>query len=165
VPGRFITTGGAVYPVPLSAPSTDKTVASAMISSPKMSPATATVAQVCHDFEDEHVHCVLIVKDSVLLAVIERSDVADAGPDEPALSVGRLRGRTIEAGENLEQARLLMLGQGRRRLAIVDSRKVLMGLLCLTRTGLGFCSDADVRARAEEREGRATGTTLTRLTT
>jgi CBS domain-containing protein len=34
---------------------------------------------------------------------------------------------------------------------IVDHRQTLLGLLCLKRTGLGFCSDTDIEARATER--------------
>ncbi|NUP46534.1 MAG: CBS domain-containing protein [Catenulispora sp.] len=126
-----------------------------MISSPKTMAATATVAHVRDEFQDDHVHCVLIVDGDVLLAVVERPDLTDAGPEEPAVSRGRLRGRTVAAGEDLEQVRLAMLDQRRRRLAVVDDREALMGLLCLKRTGRGFCSDADVRARAAEREGLA----------
>jgi hypothetical protein len=125
-----------------------------MISSPKTLPATATVAQVRNVFHDDHVHCVLIIKDDTLLAVVEPPDVVEASPSEPAALLGRLGGRTIEAGENLEQVRMAMLSQRRRRLAVVDGQ-VLLGLLCLKRTGRGFCSDADVRARAVEREGQA----------
>ena len=41
-----------------------------------------------------------------------------------------------------------MLAAGGRRLAVVDHRLRLLGLLCLKRSGLGFCSDRDVAARA-----------------
>lgn len=44
-----------------------------------------------------------------------------------------------------------MTTYGRRRRAVIDDRGLLLGLLCLKHTGLGFCSDADVRARADER--------------
>jgi len=40
---------------------------------------------------------------------------------------------------------------GRRRLAVVDDGGVLVGLLCLKRTGRGFCSDLDVASRAASR--------------
>jgi CBS domain-containing protein len=122
-----------------------------MVSIPKTCPATTTVAQVRDDFQNDHVHCVLIVDGSVLLAVIERPDIADARPEARAVSLGRLHHRVISPGEALEQARVAMLDQGRRRLAVVDDRGSLLGLLCLKRTGLGFCADTDVRARAAER--------------
>jgi hypothetical protein len=46
-----------------------------------------------------------------------------------------------------------MRAQSTRRLAVVDGTGRLVGLLCLKRTLDGFCSDADVRARAVERGG------------
>lgn len=133
----------------------DRTVDTAMISAPKTLPAAATVAQVRDEFQDDHVHCVLIVKDDVLLTVVERPDLVKVSPEEKAVTLGRLGGRTIKADENLERARTSMLSQGRRRLAVIDDHAALLGLLCLKRTGLGFCSDAGVRARAAEREGRS----------
>lgn len=45
-----------------------------------------------------------------------------------------------------------------RRLAVIDDHGMLLGLLCLKRTGLGFCSDTDVQARADERRNPATRT-------
>jgi hypothetical protein len=39
----------------------------------------------------------------------------------------------------------------RVRLAVVDDDGVLTGLLCLKRKLTGFCTDADVAARAAER--------------
>lgn len=140
--------------MPAAVPSTDGTVAGAMISSPKTLPAATTVAQVREVFQDDHVHCVLIVDCDVLLTVVERPDMVEASPEQPAASLGRLRGRTIGPDESLEPVRLFMLGHRRRRLAVVDSRRTLLGLLCLKRTGLGFCSDANVRARAAERESQ-----------
>ena len=138
-----------------AAPAADRTVATAMISVPKTCPAEATVADVRAVFQDDHVHCVLIVDDGALLAVVERPDIAEASPQTPAVTLGRLRGRTIGPAESLEPVRLSMLDQPRRRLAVVSDRGALLGLLCLKRTGLGFCSDADVHARAVERGGEA----------
>ncbi|MGW1564687.1 hypothetical protein ACWCQ1_51030 [Streptomyces sp. NPDC002144] len=41
---------------------------------------------------------------------------------------------------------------GRRRLAVTDGCGRLLGLLCLKRSGNGYCSDEGIRARADERE-------------
>ena len=127
----------------------------AMISIPKTCPATTTVAQVRDDFLDDYLHCVLIFDGSVLLAVVERPDLVGARPEALAVSLGRLHGRVVSPGEALEPVRAAMLKEGRRRLAVVDDRGSLLGLLCLKRTGLGFCSDSDVRARAAERAANA----------
>jgi hypothetical protein len=129
------------------------TVRAAMISAPQTCPATATVAELREVFGNDHVHCVLIVEGAVLLAVIERSDIVGAASAVPAVSLGRLSGRTVRPNADVEGARLSMLDQRRRRLAVVDDRGRLLGLLCLKRTGQGFCTDAGVAARAAERAG------------
>jgi CBS domain-containing protein len=127
------------------------TAAEAMIHAPKISTGTTTVADVREIFRDDHVHCVLIVEHGRLLAVVERSDVQDAHPAALALLTGKLQGRVIGPEDDLATARHLMTSAQRRRLAVVDDHGVLLGLLCLKRTGLGFCSDDDVRGRATER--------------
>jgi CBS domain-containing protein len=126
------------------------TVAEAMIHVPKTSPGTATVADARETFRDDHVHCVLIVEHGRLLAVVERPDVQDAHPAALASSTGELRDRVIGPEDDLATAWHLMACAQRRRLAVLDDHGVLLGLLCLKRTGLGFCSDDDVRARAAE---------------
>ena len=131
------------------------TVADAMIRAPKVSPAAATAADVRETFRDNHVHCVLIVDGGRLLAVVERPDVGDAGPLTPAWLTGRLRTRVIGPGADLATARRVMTARRQRRLAVVGHDGTLLGLLCLKRSGLGFCSDADVQARAGERAGAA----------
>jgi hypothetical protein len=50
-----------------------------------------------------------------------------------------------------------MVARGRRRLAVVDDRGLLVGLLCLKRSGRGFCSAADVAARARDRRTSIAG--------
>lgn len=127
------------------------TVAEAMIHVPKTSPGAATVADVRETFRDDHVHCVLIVERGRLLAVVERPDIEQAHPAALASTTGELRDRVIGPEDDLATAWHLMTSAQRRRLAVVDDHGVLLGLLCLKRTGLGFCSDDDVRARAIER--------------
>ena len=78
-----------------------------------------------------------------------------AGPAPPgnalALTVGRLRGRVTRPDADLAATWKAMTAQARRRLAVVDDRGDLLGLLCLKRSGLGFCADTDVRARVLDR--------------
>jgi CBS domain-containing protein len=133
----------------------DPTVAAVMVTRPKTCDAAATVADVRAVFADDHVHCVLIVEDGVLLAVVERGDVAGVPGAGAAVAAGRLAGRTIGPGAEHEAMRRSMVRARRRRLAVVDADGRLLGLLCLKRTGLGFCSDADTMARAAQRAGVA----------
>jgi predicted transcriptional regulator len=123
-----------------------------MIRSPKLLGPATTIAQVREFFGDDHVHTALLVDRGRLLAVVEPFDLTGSPPaGNPAVTVGRLRGRVTRPDADLATTWKAMTALGRRRLAVVDSHGNLLGLLCLKRSGLGFCSDADVRARAEGR--------------
>lgn len=127
-------------------------VSDAMIRDPKVLGPAATIAQVREFFRDDHVHAALLVDHFRLLAVVEPSDLIDSPPaSSPAVTIGCLRGRVTRPDADLVTTWEVMTALGRRRLAVVDSRGNFLGLLCLKRSGLGFCSDADVRARAESR--------------
>jgi CBS domain-containing protein len=126
------------------------TVADAMIRFPKVCGLQTTTAQVREQFRDDHVHAVLVVDNGRLVAVVERPDIGTAPPELPAHLLGRLPGRVTTPDADLDATRHAMTAR-RRRLAVIDDRGILLGLLCLKRTGLGFCSDADVQARADER--------------
>ncbi|UGQ11773.1 CBS domain-containing protein [Yinghuangia sp. ASG 101] len=132
-----------------------RTVADAMIRAPKVCGPRSTVADARAVLHNDHVHAVLITDGADLVAVVERPDL-DAGPaDLPARLIGRLHGRVIGPDADLEAAWRSMTDTRRRRLAVVDDRGRLLGLLCLKRSGLGFCSDTDIRARADERRACA----------
>ncbi|ROO85076.1 CBS domain-containing protein [Actinocorallia herbida] len=133
-----------------SDPRDRRTVADAMLLSPKVHGRDTTVADAAVVLRNDHVHAVLVVDGAVLLAVVERGDLG-APPHLPARSAGRLGERVARPGDDLETARRAMAVAGRRRLAVVGEGDVLLGLLCLKRTGLGFCSDEGVEARAAER--------------
>jgi CBS domain-containing protein len=126
-----------------------RTVADVMIHRPKTLPATASVAEARAELLDDHVHLVLIVADDMLAGAVERIDLVGAPASAPVLEHAVLDGRTVAPTVAAEDARLLLLARGRRRLAVVDERGALVGLLCLKRRLTGFCSDADVAARAE----------------
>jgi predicted transcriptional regulator len=128
-------------------------VADAMIATPKVLGAEATICDVKVQFENDHVHSVLIVDRGVLLAVVERSDLGLGLSDQAlARSAGRLSGRVIDGHEPLEPLRRSMIVSGIRRLAVVDRHGYLVGLLCLKRHGRGFCSAADLQSRANDRQ-------------
>lgn len=124
-----------------------RTVADAMLTAPKVCDRGAVVADLHSFFEDEHVHCALVTDGSRLLSVVTRDDL-DADLALPASAVGTLRGRTIAASVDLDSVHKRMVEKGIRRLAVVSETGHLLGLLCLKRTGIGFCSDEGIAARA-----------------
>ena len=137
---------------PADPPLTGLAVADVMVSAPTTLRPTATVAEARRFFEDDHVHMALIARSGVLLGTVVRGDLLVPGDDEmPALSRSRLIGRTVAPAESAEAARVRLIRQGQRRLAVVDDSGALAGLLCLKRRLTGFCGDADVAARAGER--------------
>ncbi|MBN9748143.1 hypothetical protein DMP23_44855 [Amycolatopsis sp. A1MSW2902] len=130
------------------------TVGEAMLRAPKVLDVSATVDEVRALFADDHVHAALVVSGGTLLSVVERPDL-DGQPDAlPAYRAGQLTGRVVAPEADLYAT---WLGMSRRRLAVVDASGRLLGLLCLKRSGRGFCSDADVAARAQDRESGCRG--------
>jgi predicted transcriptional regulator len=124
-----------------------------MVTAPKILGPDATVNQIRLLFEDDHVHMAVIVDgDRRLLTAIDRSDIPPAiDGTARASSLGTVAGRTINPDCLLSMATSGLQSSGRRRLAVTDEQNRLLGLLCLKRSGNGYCSDEGVRARAEER--------------
>jgi CBS-domain-containing membrane protein len=130
------------------------TVADAVVRLPKTLPTDISVAQARTAFSDDHVHMLLITANGRLKGTLLRTDLADHLDDtDAALPHSHISGRTISADTPSELARAIMLACGQRRLAAVDEHGFLLGLLCLKRRLNGFCSDADVAARAAETGG------------
>jgi CBS domain-containing protein len=126
-----------------------------MVSRPKTLPTTATLAAVREFFTDDHVHLALIVdENNVLTSTVTRRDLelalAQGSPETaPAAGVGVVEGRTIDASTDAEFALRSLTGAAERRRAVIDDDNRLLGLLCVKRSGRGFCGDADVAARRE----------------
>ncbi|MGD9525408.1 CBS domain-containing protein [Pseudonocardia sp.] len=132
-------------------------VADAMLRHPKICDATTTLGRARELLRDDHVHALLVVDDHGLLrAVVEREDLAEGAADTLAEHAGRLADRTVGPHVDLVDTQRRMRRNRRRRLAVVDGRGRLLGLLCLKRSGTGFCSDDGVRARAAESRRGAT---------
>ena len=130
-----------------------RTAGEAMLTTPARHPPSATVREIRDFFRDDHVHAALIVSPAGYLeSVVERDDIAGCqAPDAAAAPLGRLAGRTVPAGSSLAEVRQAMTATGRRRAAVTSADGRLLGLLCLKASRTGFCSDQDVRARAQER--------------
>jgi len=132
-----------------------RTAGELVVRLPKTLPASLTVADARVAFDDDHVHMLLVTDDGRLLGTLVREDVPDdADGAAPALAHAVLEGRTIAPAVPAEEARRHLLALGRRRVAVVDPEGRLLGLLCLKRRLTGFCSDADVAARAADPSAR-----------
>ncbi|WP_170225150.1 CBS domain-containing protein [Nocardioides albertanoniae] len=125
----------------------EASVAEAMVNRPKVLPATSVARDVRDFFGDDHVHAALVCDGSRLLSVIERQDLTRAHDDEPATGLGTLAGRTVAPEADLWTTWASMTQEGLRRLAVVEDDRCV-GLLCLKRSGRGFCCDAGVWARS-----------------
>ncbi len=141
------------HDVPAAEPAlTGLTVKDVMVTAPATMRPTATVADARAFFEDDHIHMALIASSGRLLGTLVRADLDDLDDDAaPALSRSRLDGRSVALDEPAEDVRVRLIAHGLRRLAVVDDAGALAGLLCLKRKLTGFCTDADVTARAAER--------------
>jgi CBS domain-containing protein len=123
-----------------------------MLRSPKVHDVGVTVGELRSLFADDHVHMALLVGDGRLVAAVERRDLETAvGDAEPAAAAGRLAGRTVSADVSALETLERMRRENRRRLAVVDGAGRLLGLLCRTSRGDGFCSDDGVESRRRER--------------
>jgi CBS domain-containing protein len=130
--------------------SMDATVSDAMLPTPTIHPASALVAEVRALLVDDHVHMALLVERARLVATVEREDLPPPDLDQaPARSIGVLTGRTVRPEAPLLAVADTMRLRARRRLAVVDDRGELVGLLCLKASGQGFCSTDDVSQRRD----------------
>jgi CBS domain-containing protein len=118
---------------------------------PKTMGPRATVAEARAAFADDHVHMLLLTEGGQLRGTLIASDLPRSGVDDASASdYASLQGRTVPPDLSAEDARQLLLTAGQRRRAVVDSSGRLLGLLCVKRRMTGFCSDADVAARAAD---------------
>lgn len=136
----------------------DKSVLDVVVRMPKTLSPRATAAEARAALEDDHVHMLVITDGGRLLGTLVREDLAaPVVATDLALERAVVDDRTIRPDVGAEEARRVMLERGVRRLAVVDDDGMLLGLLCLKRRLTGFCSDDDVRARAEDVQASAGG--------
>ena len=127
-------------------------VADAMHTFPKTCGPATTVGDALEFFGNPTVHALLVVDGGgVLVAVVERADLDDRADRAPAALAGRLGDRVVAPAADLHATWDAMALAGRRRVAVADDTGRLVGLLCLKRTGRGFCSDSGIQARIDER--------------
>lgn len=125
---------------------------------PNVLAASATMADLRRHLASDHVHVALVVADGgELLACVTRSDLqqaADRDEAAPVDGLGRLEGRVVPWTATSDEVAARMASAGVRRVAVVDDRGRLVGLVCRKRSGSGFCTDEGVAARQAERRSR-----------
>ncbi len=127
-------------------------VAEVVVRLPKTMPIDTRVREARAALGDDHVHMLLLADQGRLRGTLTRGDIPDHADDMAlALPYAEVEGRTVSSDLPAEQARLLMIRRDQRRLAVVDADGALLGLLCLKRRHIGFCTDEDVNARATAR--------------
>jgi CBS domain-containing protein len=130
-----------------------RVAAAAAVRKPDVHGCETTVGEVRRLFLDDHIHMALLVDGARLVATVERRDLHPGLTDDlPAQAVGTLRGRTVPPDEPAAVLLGRMRRARRRRLAVTDEDGILVGLLCLTASGRGFCTDEGIASR---RLGRA----------
>lgn len=128
------------------------TVAEIMIHNPKTLNARASIAAVRAALDDDHVHMVLLTDGTALVGTLVASDLPPASADDPALAWSRLNGRTVPPDCPVSDVLDLLNERENRRIAVVNTDRTLLGLVCLKARRTGFCSDADVTSRSQDRE-------------
>jgi CBS domain-containing protein len=135
-----------------------RTAGDVLVRQPKTLPVDTTVDQARACFTDDHVHLLLLTESGRLVGTLLRTDLGDnLDGTDLALLHSRMADRTTAPTTPAEQALTLLRASGQRRLAVIDDNGTLLGMLCLKRSLTGFCSDADVAARAAERAARTNG--------
>ena len=125
---------------------------------PDVLAASATVGEARAALAGGHKHLALVVDDSgTLLTTLDHADLARASvlpPSTAASTLGTLVGRTVPADLPHADVTAALVARGSRRLAVVDDAGRLVGLVCLKRSGRGFCTDADVSDRRSDPQRR-----------
>jgi CBS domain-containing protein len=129
----------------------EQSVAEVVVRLPKTLRPDLRVDQARAALQDDHVHMLLLTEDGRLVGTLVRDDLPEHLDGAlPAARYAVLEGRTVSPDLPAETARRLLVSRGARRLAVVAGDGSLLGLLCLKRRLTGFCSDADVAARAAD---------------
>jgi CBS domain-containing protein len=114
-----------------------------MVRRPKTLPADSTVADLRAHFENPRVRTALLADGGRFAGAIGPEELSSgaAGAD-PARAHARTDLPTVGPDATMADALALMERRGDHRLIVLDpDGETLVGLLCLDRTGAGFCVD------------------------
>lgn len=124
------------------------TAGDVMLRHPKTLAADVSIERARAALDDDHLHMVLLTDGETLVGTLTRGDLPEPESTGSAARWATLAGRTVRPHESAAAIEQMLVDRGRRRIAVVDDRDALLGLLCLKRRGRGFCSDADIESRS-----------------
>ena len=130
---------------------TQTLVREVMLRHPKTLPTGASISQARAALTNNHVHLVLLTEGTRLVGTLTQTDLPPPGTLGPARAWSTLAGRTVSPDTPTTVVHRQLVGQGIRRVAVIDADGSLLGLMCLKQRRTGFCSDADVAARSRSR--------------
>ena len=128
----------------------DLLVADVMVRRPKTMPADASVADLRAQFENPRVRTALLADDGRFAGAIGPDELpAGAADAEPARDYATTDLPTVAPDARMSDALALMEARGEHRLIVLDGDgETLVGLLCMDKTGAGFCLDKPAGAQA-----------------
>jgi len=114
-----------------------------MVRRPKTLPAQSTVADLRAHFENPRVRTALLADDGRFAGAIAPEELpADVPGGAPARDHARTDLPTVRPEATMAEALELLDRRGDNRLIVVgEDGETLVGLLCLDKTGAGFCVD------------------------
>jgi CBS-domain-containing membrane protein len=151
-PTRLPDLGEHTVDLQQSSAETWTTVREVMLRRPKTLPVRASITQARAALSTDQVHLVLLTEGRRLAGTLTRTDLPPPGTLGTALAWSTLAGRTVSPDTPTSVVHDLLIGQGIRRVAVVDADGSLLGLMCLKQRRTGFCSDADVAARSRSHD-------------
>lgn len=126
-------------------------MADSMLRHPTVHPVDLTVGEARSVLDARpKTRVLLLVEHGMLVSVVTRDDLAGADDDAAlAITFGSLDGRTVAPDAPIDTTREQMARE--RRVAVVAADGRLLGLLCLKRSGAGFCTDEGVAQMRRDR--------------
>ena len=114
-----------------------------MVRRPKTLPANSTVADLRAHFENPRVRTALLAEDGRFAGAIAPEELPpDVPGGEPARDHARTDLPTVGPEATMAEALELLDRRGDNRLIVLgEDGATIAGLLCLDRTGAGFCVD------------------------
>jgi CBS domain len=109
-----------------------------MVSRPKTLPAGASVGDLRRLFGNGHVMTALLVDGDAFVGAVDRHSVPADLPDSSAARDLATAGDVIRGDAPMAEAVSQLEALGTDRLVVLDGPN-LLGLVCLTKDGAGFC--------------------------
>jgi CBS domain-containing protein len=118
----------------------EMTVAEVMVPVPKTLPSDAVVADVVAEFDNPSVRVVVLADGVTFRGTIERADLPEGAPDEPAGRYANAEPLSARPAMSMREAVELLEQCREPRLVVLDDDgTTLRGMVCLSRSQNSFC--------------------------